>query len=61
MIGDRAGDIHAARANGIGSVGVLWGHGSKKELQDAFPNRLLKRPEQLKDLVSIHEGHVPEK
>ena len=29
MIGDRAGDVLAARANGVGSVGVLWGHGSR--------------------------------
>jgi len=61
MIGDRAVDIHAARANGIASVGVLWGHGSKRELQEAFPDKLLKRPEQLQDLVSIHEGKVPKK
>jgi phosphoglycolate phosphatase len=56
MIGDRAVDIHAARANGIGSVGVLWGHGSKKELQEAFPDKLLERPEQLKDLIGVHES-----
>jgi phosphoglycolate phosphatase len=54
MIGDRAVDIHAAHANGIGSVGVLWGHGSLIELQEAFPDRLLERPEQLKDLITIH-------
>jgi len=35
MIGDRAGDIVAARANGIRSIGVLWGYGSASELVDA--------------------------
>ena len=35
MIGDRAGDIVAARANRVRSVGVLWGYGSEAELADA--------------------------
>lgn len=61
MIGDRAVDINAAHINGIGSVGVLWGHGSLRELQEAFPDKLLERPEQLKDLIRIHEGEVPER
>jgi len=28
MIGDRAGDMVAARAHGVRSIGVLWGYGS---------------------------------
>jgi phosphoglycolate phosphatase len=51
MIGDRAVDISAARANGIGSAGVLWGHGSRRELEEAGPDTLLERPEQLKGLA----------
>ncbi|HEY3325642.1 MAG TPA: HAD hydrolase-like protein [Novimethylophilus sp.] len=50
MIGDRAVDIEAARANGLGAIGVLWGHGSIEELQTAGPNKLLKSPNQLNEL-----------
>ena len=35
MVGDRKDDIEGAKANGITSVGVLWGYGSLKELTDA--------------------------
>lgn len=35
MIGDRRHDIHAARANGIRSIGVTWGFGSPEELREA--------------------------
>lgn len=50
MIGDRATDVTAARANGLRSVGVLWGHGSKQELLGAAPDRLLEFPFELRDL-----------
>lgn len=51
MIGDRAIDVLAARANNLRSVGVLWGHGSLDELQGAAPDLLLRSPEQLTRLV----------
>jgi phosphoglycolate phosphatase len=51
MIGDRAVDILAARANGLSSVGVLWGYGSMNELREAGPEKILELPEQLADLV----------
>jgi phosphoglycolate phosphatase len=47
MIGDRAVDIEAARANGLTSVGVLWGHGSLEELTAANPFALVSHPHQL--------------
>jgi phosphoglycolate phosphatase len=47
MIGDRAIDVIAAKANGLVSVGVLWGHGSLEELQEAAPDFLLSTPHQL--------------
>ena len=56
MIGDRAVDILAARANALLPVGVLWGYGSRKELQDAGPGKILERPEQLMELVPVREG-----
>ena len=51
MIGDRAVDIEAAKANGLRSVGVLWGHGSPAELQAADPDALLAHPRELMDLA----------
>jgi phosphoglycolate phosphatase len=35
MIGDRSHDVVGAKANGILSVGVLWGYGSREELEGA--------------------------
>lgn len=49
MIGDRHHDIVAARANGVGAVGVLWGYGSREELAGA--DALLETPENLTGLA----------
>jgi phosphoglycolate phosphatase len=35
MIGDRGSDVAGARANGMRSIGVLWGYGTAEELVDA--------------------------
>ena len=35
MIGDRADDIEGARSNGVRSIGVTWGYGSRAELEAA--------------------------
>ena len=35
MIGDRCFDIAGAKENGIKSIGVLYGYGTKEELKDA--------------------------
>lgn len=51
MIGDRSVDILAARANGLASVGVLWGYGSRAELEKAGPGRILCRPEEIGELI----------
>ena len=47
MIGDRAGDIVAARANRVRSIGVLWGYGSETELTDAGADGLCGSPAEL--------------
>lgn len=51
MIGDRGVDITAARANGLASVGVLWGYGTERELTDAGADLLLSEPTQLSRLA----------
>jgi phosphoglycolate phosphatase len=47
MIGDRASDIAAARANGVGAIGALWGYGSEDELAAAAPDALCRTPAQI--------------
>jgi phosphoglycolate phosphatase len=47
MIGDRAADVRAARANGVRSIGVLWGYGSEHELLDAGVDTLCQTPSEL--------------
>lgn len=51
MIGDRAIDLTAAHKNGLDSVGVLWGYGSRAELEAESPRHLLTRPSELTKLV----------
>jgi phosphoglycolate phosphatase len=47
MVGDRRHDIIGARDNQISSIGVLYGYGSREELESAGANRLAVSPEEL--------------
>ena len=47
MVGDRAVDITAAHRNGLDAAGVLWGHGSREELEAEQPRYLFTAPAQL--------------
>jgi phosphoglycolate phosphatase len=47
MIGDRAGDIVGARANGVRAIGVLWGDGAESELAAAGADELCTSPSDL--------------
>lgn len=40
MIGDRRFDIEGAAATGLASIGVLWGYGSREELDAAHPTAI---------------------
>ena len=51
MIGDRAVDLSAAHKNGIKSAGVLWGYGSRTELETHSPFCLLSKPSDFLKLV----------
>jgi phosphoglycolate phosphatase len=44
MVGDRAADVHAATANEVEPVGVLWGYGSEGELRAAGARWLARTP-----------------
>lgn len=50
MIGDRYHDIEGARANVLDSAGVLWGYGSKEELENAGAKYILNGPEEILNL-----------
>jgi phosphoglycolate phosphatase len=52
MIGDRAFDMVAARANGLRAVGVLWGYGSERELREAGAERLCATPVELPAVIA---------
>jgi phosphoglycolate phosphatase len=47
MVGDRRHDIEAAHANGLLGVGVLWGYGSRAELETASADILVESMDQL--------------
>ncbi len=50
MVGDRYLDMEGARANGMKSVAVLYGYGSKEELASAGPDFFAETPD---DVVKI--------
>ena len=53
MVGDRSHDIIGARANGMRGIGVLWGYGSRAELEAAGADALLQKPEDLARLFTV--------
>jgi phosphoglycolate phosphatase len=53
MVGDRAVDLAAARANGLRGVGVLWGYGTRDELEAEEPLAVLAEPRQLASLGEL--------
>lgn len=55
MVGDRDQDILGARANGLDSIGVLYGYGSREELTGAGADALAETPGALLDLVEVWE------
>ena len=42
MVGDRLHDIEGAKKNGLKSCGVLFGYGSRSELEDAGADYIAK-------------------
>lgn len=52
MIGDRRHDIEGARANGLDSIGVLWGYGNLNEFQKAGATYTVQNIEALSLLLS---------
>lgn len=51
MVGDREHDVFGAKSVGISSSGVLWGYGSRKELNDAGADFVFENPKGLCDFI----------
>jgi len=51
MIGDRHFDIEGAVANQVRGIGVLWGFGSRKELEGAGASEIAATPDELTSLL----------
>lgn len=51
MIGDRKHDIEGAKKHNIKGIGVLWGFGTKKELENAGAYKLFENPEELTNWI----------
>ncbi|HEV8295687.1 MAG TPA: HAD-IA family hydrolase [Acidimicrobiales bacterium] len=52
MVGDREHDVLGARANAIDAIGVLWGYGSRAELEAARPLALVATLSELRALLA---------
>ena len=52
MIGDRADDVNGAKENGIDCAGVLWGFGSREELERAGAVSVLTAPKNILELFA---------
>jgi len=53
MVGDRAQDVLAARANGLRVIAVAWGYGSKQELAESSPDVIVNTVQDLLRAVQV--------
>ncbi len=51
MVGDTVYDVHGAAAHGIGCIGVLWGFGTRDELEQAGALAVASHPIEVGDLL----------
>jgi len=51
MVGDREHDILGAKENGLKAIGVLYGYGSREELEQAGAYAVAETMDQLKELL----------
>jgi len=52
MVGDRKLDVNGAREAGVDSIGVMWGYGSREELETAGATRVAGTPEALYKIIA---------
>ncbi|MGN0443923.1 MAG: HAD family hydrolase [Acutalibacteraceae bacterium] len=51
MVGDREHDIWGAKKTGTASIGVIWGYGSREELQKAGADYIAQTPDEVFNIV----------
>jgi phosphoglycolate phosphatase len=52
MVGDRLHDVHGAAAHGLDCIGVLWGIGSREELEAAGAAAIAETPAELAEMLA---------
>jgi phosphoglycolate phosphatase len=55
MIGDRLHDISGAKKNGVFAIGVLWGYGSREELEEAGADKIFESTVELREFLISEE------
>jgi pyrophosphatase PpaX len=58
-VGDAAVDVRAANAAGMAGIGVLWGAGSREDLEAAGAAAVVVTVEQLRELLLPTPGELP--
>ncbi len=53
MVGDRLYDVEGARAQGVPTIGVLWGAGSEQELRETGAAALVSTPDEIPPLLGL--------
>jgi len=61
MVGDRRYDITGAHANGMRAIGVLWGYGTRDELESAGADRLIEETADLAETALDMTAAAPSK
>jgi len=51
MVGDRMHDVHGARANGVATIAVTYGYGTREELHAAEPISIAESVPELRSLL----------
>ncbi len=60
MIGDREHDMLGAKHCNIPRLGVLWGYGSKKELEDSGASICIESPKELRNAILTVATQYPD-
>jgi phosphoglycolate phosphatase len=58
MVGDREHDIIGARANRVFGIGVLWGYGTREELEASGASICISQPNELISAIEIAESSI---
>ena len=51
MVGDREHDVLGAKENGMACLGVLWGYGSREELEQAGASDIAENAEEARQII----------